>query len=265
VTAEAVIALPLGRGMGAAVAEGMTRWTLAALATFASSLVACGGAPDDDFAPPTHDAAAWAPFEQGEISEGELGRSRFQIASCGHPELVGLLPSCGLDLPFIAGSRAALLVETEGRPASGLTLRSTGGGALVVDSVCPEGDYLRALVTAAGPGSSSLVVRSFDGVEVDRIVVDVREAASVAIERDEERMVLAPGERTTLQAIVRSDEGEMLNVYAGLRWRMLDGTGALRLHGTRGWRVEVEALEVGDERLRTEVGLVGSDLAMVVE
>ncbi|MEQ9319499.1 MAG: hypothetical protein RIF41_10095, partial [Polyangiaceae bacterium] len=210
-----------------------------------------------------HDSG-WAPFAQGDFSEGELGRSRFQVAVCAYPEMVGALPSCGLDIPFIVGHRTAIHVDTEGLDAEGLTLLSTQG-AIVVDSACPEQHYIRALITAAETGTASLVVRGLDGVEVDRILVDVREAASVTIEREDGDDVLALGEEATMRAVARSVDGEMLNAYSELRWRLLDGTGAVKLHGVHGWRVDVEALAAGGERLRSEVGALGADVAVTVE
>lgn len=238
----------------------MTRLALAALAL---TLAACVGAPEDTITPP-HNDTGWAPFAQGEISEGELGRSRFQIAVCAYPQMVGELPSCSLDIPFIVGHRTAIFVDTEGRDATGLTLVSTQG-AIVVDSACPENRYLRARITAAEPGTASLVVRGTDGAEIDRILVDVRPAASVTIEREDDDDVLAPGDETTMRAVARSADGEMLNAYSELRWRLLDETGALKLHGVRGWRVGVEALAAGDERLRSEVGELGADVALTVK
>lgn len=238
----------------------MTKTTLTALAL---TLAACGGAPEEAITPPATDSE-WAPFAQGEISEGELGRSRFQVAACAFPTMVGELPSCGLGIPLLLGHRTAILVDTEGVDSSGLTLRSTQG-AIVVESACPEEHYLRALITAAEPGTASLVVQGLDGFEIDRILVDVRPAETVTVEREDDGAALAPGEETTMRAVARSADGEMLNAYSELRWRLLDGTGALKLHGVRGWRVDVEALAVGDERLRSEVGALGADVVVTVE
>ena len=231
-------------------------------AAFAVAVVACGGAPEETATPP-RSGIEWAPFAQGAVSEGELGRSRFQIAACAYVDMVGELPSCALDIPLLLGHRTAILVDTEGVDPASLTLRSTLG-AIVIESACPEDDYIRALITAAEPGTTSLVVQGQDGVEIDRVLVDVREAATLVVERDDEDVVLAPGDETTMRAVALSDEGEMLNAYSELRWRLLDGTGALKLHGVRGWRVNVEALQQGDERLRSEVSL-GADVAVTVE
>jgi hypothetical protein len=234
------------------------------LLALAITLAACGGDAEEAITPPRADSD-WSPFAYGEHSVGELGVARFQVAPCAYSEMVGQLPSCALDLPMLLGHQTAVLVELDGEDTNGLTLRSTEP-AIVVNGVEHDGGYLRATLTAASPGDSSLVVERGDGVQIDRVIARVREASSITVTIDDVTdPPLAVGEQVSLRATPRSEEGEVLNAYAELSWALLDGTGALRLHGTRGWRVQAEAQATGDERLQSRLGILTADLEVTVE
>jgi hypothetical protein len=233
------------------------------LAAMISMLGAC--APEPEPMDPGRDDVSYEPFEHGELTLGDRGRARFQLAACAHPEMVEAFPSCALDLPFIVDHRTALLIDwQDGDPTSASV--SVEGSAVEIDSSCEQSDWLRIEITAARDGDAVLHLRDAGGSIVDSTMIRVRAAASLELARlDDAGAELGVGERVQLGASLRSEEGELLNAYNELRWRLGDGVGQARLYGTRGWRVELEGAASGEVLLLTAAGAVDASLALSVE
>lgn len=144
---------------------GMTRTLLSVVGLLVCS--GCAVEVDDPVVDaPGDTASSWAPFVYGESSDGEIGRARFQIAACAHPEGPELVGSCHLDEPWDVGHRTAVLVDWPDGDLSAVRA-VVPDEAVVVEGAAMVGEYLRVRLTAVRPGEATLALEDADGAMVD--------------------------------------------------------------------------------------------------
>ena len=115
---------------------------------------------------PERTESTWAPFLYGESSGGEIGRARFQIAACAHPEGPELVASCHLDEPWAIGHRTAVLVDWPDGDLS-VVQASVPEGSVVVEGSAMVGDYLRVRLVAEHAGEATLTLEVANRAMVD--------------------------------------------------------------------------------------------------
>lgn len=221
---------------------------------------------------------------EGEWSNGELGRTRWQISDGLCPGLGG---GCNLDVPLALGASTTLLIEGAGAA----TFDPDVTGALTSSTATrdeEDGDW-RVAVSASTPGTGTVTFE--EGSEVlDRNTVEVRRATrldcglwsgdgspgwdmdGLEAQTSVTVAVLEAG-ATSPQLVCRASDaaGPLLSADA-IAWEVLEGAEALTLRTSgfgfgevRGARIYYNTPGTGTARIRATLGDVTQELTITVE
>ena len=248
------------------------------IAAVVMSLTMLMGCADESPVQPPSEPHEWLPFAQGDISDGVDGIARFQIAPCAYPEMVGRLPTCALDMPFIVAHRTAILIEAP--DAFFFTSTDPDVLSIGVARETKRDNVHRIEVEAHSFGDVALRVEGADGGLIDSVTIRVRRAATLDVVVDgahlegiglegvqlgDASLSMAQGHEVELYAVPRDAEGNALNAWSEVTWSLEAGSEVVAQNDKLGWYTSLRAEAVGTAAVKGIAADVQLDIAITVE